>query len=167
MARATLVLSSVLLAAACTAPAETPPPPAEPTFSAPDEQAIRQLRDDWAQAWVDDDAEPRVGQATPNYFEARATPRVGIDPRRERVASSNFDYSSIHLTVERLEGSGDVAWVWVPGTNRYERRAEGDRRVSDWNGIGALERTSEGDWKFAGIAFQGSGSRPDSTAVGA
>ena len=162
MKLSSVALALTVLGVACAPAAEAPP--AAPDFTAADEAAIRSLFDVWADAWVDGDVEALVGLVTPDYVEARATAPVGPDALREIIVGSNADYTAIETTVERIEGDGDLAWVWLSGTNRYMRREQGDRRIQVQNSIWVLKRGADGEWRMAASGW-GTAARADTTTA--
>lgn len=146
-----LALALPVFAFGC-APAGTSAPAA---LSAEDEQSIRAVVDEWARAFEESDPEGMVATYTEDYVETRPTPVEGREAALALYQSMSLRFSSVEFDVRRIEGSGDLAYAWMPFENRFTTE-DGRERIQTGTQISVFRRDAEGTWRFQATGWQSS-----------
>ncbi len=150
MKRRVLWLFGIFAASACAYAPEAPT-----GLTAEDEEALRAIVAEWNAAWATNDKEAAVALYTDDYMEARATAVRGREAALEVYRASSSTYSSSEGTVLRIEGSGDVAHVFVEFTAEMTNAA-GEPRIQRGHTLWTARKQASGEWLFSGAGFAAS-----------
>lgn len=126
---------------------------ASPGFTAEDEAAIRAVLAEWDRLASANDWIATTEYMTEDYVEARPTAVEGRQAARERYEAMSVQYSAMQSTVKKIEGSGDLAYVYSSFEGRYTRD-DGSQVSQRGNSLWVMKRTTEGEWRVAGSGWQ-------------
>jgi uncharacterized protein (TIGR02246 family) len=153
MRRHAAPLSFLLIAlAACAQPEAAPPAAAQPEFTAADEAAIRALVAEWDRTWLAGDVDAIVALYSDTYLEMRPDIVQGREAARARIEAITANYTSLSTTVERLEGQGDLAWIWTSFHHTFDR--DGASYDQMGNGLWVAKKGADGEWRFEAAGWQ-------------
>jgi len=155
LANITPVVLLTLLGAGCTAPQQATEGEGGAALTSADEAAIGALVDEFGRNVVAAGFAANAELLTDDYIEMRPVAVEGKEAARQAWGAITNTYTESTSRIQRIEGSGALAFAWVEFTNRYVND-EGVPRVQNGNTLWVLRRGPDGQWRFAGAGWQSS-----------
>ena len=148
-----LLMATAIVLGACS--------PAPPAFTAEDEAAVRALEEAYRTAWLADDSAGVMATLAPDavLMPAGTEPLAGDSAIRAfwwPDDGSETTITSYEITVDEVEGSGDLAYVRGRGALEFTYR-DPDGQESELESravhLSVARRGEDGEWRIARRAW--------------